>query len=131
MAHRKVTPLTRERAVGTIRVVAEAMRSGEEAITYSDLASRLGMSKVNGQGLASYLNEAAIICARHGLPNVSCVVVSKASLESGAPMPSEGSFSDDHYAASGLSRDEVPAEQARVRAHDWSTLPDLEADLDD
>ncbi len=125
MAHRKITPLTRQRAFATIKVVAEAMLAGETAITYSELANRLGMSKVNGQGLTSYLNEAAAICAEHKLPNVSCVVVSKDSLERGVPMPSEGSFSDDHYAASGLTRDTVPAEQERVRQYDWRSLPSL------
>ncbi|WP_341212162.1 hypothetical protein [uncultured Limimaricola sp.] len=129
MAHRRITPLTRQRAFATIKVVAKAMQDGETAITYSELANRLGMSKVNGQGLASYLNEAAAICAEHNLPNVSCVVVSKDSLERGAPMPSEGSFSDDHYAASGLTREDVPAEQERVRQYDWRSLPTL--DLDD
>ncbi len=129
MAHLKVTPLTRQRAVATIRVIGDAMLAGESAVSYSELARRLGMSKVNGQGLASYLNEAAAICAEHDLPNVAAVVVSRDSLESGAPMPSEGSFSDNHYAASGLTRDEIPAEQERVRSYDWRGVPAF--DLDD
>ena len=41
-------------------------------------------------------------------------------------MPSEGSFSDGFYAATGLTPDTIAAEQARVRAHDWRGL-DLSA----
>jgi hypothetical protein len=48
------------------------------------------------------------------------MVVSKESLEAGVPLPSKGSFSDGFYARTGLSEAEVPAEQARVRAFDWS-----------
>ena len=84
------------------------------------------MSKVNGQGLASYLNEAAAICAESGWPNVSVMVASKDSIEKGAPMPSEGSFSDGLYAATGLTRDGVAAEQARVRAFDWRAAEGLD-----
>ena len=122
---RDVTPLTRQRALATIQVVAEAVLAGEPALTYSELARRLGMSKVNGQGLSSYLNEAAAICAERGLPNVASMVVSKDSLERGAPMPSEGSFSDGLYAATGLTRDTIAEEQARVRSFDWRSVPDL------
>ncbi len=128
--NRHVTPLTRQRAFATIQVVAKAMLDGEAAITYSELARRLGMSKVNGQGLASYLNEAAAICAEHGLPNVATLVVGKASLESGVPMPSEGSFSDGFYAASGLAREDVAAEQERVRTFDWRSVPTLGLDVE-
>ncbi len=128
MSDRDVTPLTRQRARATIQIVAKAVLDGEPALTYSDLARRLGMSKVNGQGLSSYLNEAAAICAEHALPNVACMVVSKESLDRGQPMPSEGSFSDGFYAATGLTRDGVAAEQDRVRRFDWHSvsLPDLD-----
>jgi hypothetical protein len=127
-AHRNVTPLTRQRAFATIKIVAQAVMSGEQAITYSELARRLGMGKVNGQGLSSYLNEAAELCKEHDLPNVSVMVVSKESLEKGVPMPSEGSFSDGFYASTGLTRDEVPVEQARVRAFDWKSVRSLNLD---
>lgn len=119
---RDVTPLTHERAEATIRIVAAAVLAGEPALTYSDLARRLGMSKVNGQGLNSYLIEAAALCAAQGLPNVGTFVVSQASLQAGQPLPAEGSFSDIFYAKTGLSRADVPAELARVRAFDWRTL---------
>jgi len=128
MAKADITPLTRQRALATIQVVAKAVLDGEAAVTYSELARRLGMSKVNGQGLSSYLNEAAAICAEHGLPNVACVVVSKESLDKGAPMPSEGSFSDGLYASSGLTREGVAAEQERVRAFDWRTAKTMGLD---
>jgi hypothetical protein len=111
--------------LATIQIVAKAVLAGEPAITYSELARRLGMSKVNGQGLASYLNRAAEICAEHGLPNVSTLVVSKNSLDQGAPMPSSGSFSDGFYASTGLTRDDVLAEQDRVRAFDWRSVATL------
>ena len=93
MEHRNVTPLTRQRAFATIKVVAKAVLDGEAGLTYSELARRLGMAKVNGQGLSTYLNEAAAICAEHGLPNVSVMVVSKDSLGSGSPMLPFHSFS--------------------------------------
>ncbi len=120
-----VTPLAQQRALATIQIVAKAVLAGEPAITYSELARRLGMSKVNGQGLASYLNRAAEICADLGLPNVSTLVVSKDSLDRGAPMPSSGSFSDGFYASTGLTRDDVAAEQDRVRVFDWRSVEKL------
>ena len=125
MGSRAVSDLTRKRAFATIKVVAKAVLSGEQALTYSQLAQRLEMSKVNGQGLSSYLNEAAALCAEHGLPNVSVLVVSKDSLERGDPMPSEGSFSDGFYASTGLTKADIPAEQARVRAFDWKSVRSL------
>jgi hypothetical protein len=123
--HRDVTPLTRQRAIATIKVVADAVLAEEPGLTYSELARRLGMAKVNGQGLSSYLNEAAAICAEHNLPNVAVMVVSQESLKAGAPMPSEGSFSDGFYANTGLTKDGVPAEQARVRDFDWGSVDTL------
>ena len=84
------------------------------------------MSKVNGQGLASYLNRAAEICKEQGLPNVSTLVVSKESLDQGTPMPSSGSFSDGFYASTGLTRDGVVAEQDKVRAFDWRSVKTLD-----
>jgi hypothetical protein len=126
MADRDITPLTRQRAFATIEVVARAMLGGESALTYSELARRLGMSKVNGQGLSRYLNEAAAICQEQGLPNVAVMVVSQDSLRNGLPMPSEGSFSDGFYAATGLKKDDIPAEQERVRNFDWRSVKSLE-----
>ncbi len=123
--HRDVTPLTRQRAVATINVVADAILAGEPGLTYSDLARRLGMSKVNGQGLSSYLNEAAAICAEHNLPNVGVMIVSQESLKLGTLMLSEGSFTDEFFAKSGLTVEDVPAEQARVRAFDWHSVKTL------
>jgi len=125
MGNRDVSPLTKQRAFATIKVVAEAVLAGEKALTYSQLAQRLGMSKVNGQGLSSYLNEAAALCAEHGLPNVSVLVVSKDSLDRGTPMPSEGSFAEGFYASTGLTKEAIPAEQDRVRAHDWTSVRTL------
>ncbi len=120
-----VTPLTQKRAFETIRIVAQAVLAKEPAITYSELARRLNMSKVNGQGLATYLNRAAEICAEHWLPNVATLVVSKDSMDRGAPMPSEGSFADGFYARTGLTRDDIAAEQAKVRAFDWTSVKTL------
>ncbi len=125
MGERTVSPLTQQRAFATIKVVANAVMAGETALTYSDLARRLGMSKVNGQGLSSYLNRAAALCAEHGLPNVSVLVVSKDSLDRGTPMPSEGSFADGFYASTGLTKADIAAEQDRVRAFDWASVRSL------
>ena len=122
---RDVTPLTSQRAFATSQVVAKAMLAGEPAMTYSDLARRLGMSKVNGQGLSSYLNEAAALCAEQGLPNVSVMVVSKESFDRGNPLPSEGSFSNGFYASTGLTAADIPGEQARVRSFDWRSAKTL------
>jgi hypothetical protein len=125
MGSRVVSELTKKRAFATIKVVARAVLANEPALTYSQLAQRLEMSKVNGQGLSSYLNEAAAMCAEHGLPNVSVMVVSKDSLDRGEPMPSEGSFADGFYASTGLTKADIPAEQARVRAFDWKSVRSL------
>ena len=124
-SHRNITPLTKARAFATIQVVAKAALNGEAALTYSELARRLGMSKVNGQGLSSYLNEAAALCVEYGLPNVSTLVVSKQSLDAGQPMPSSGSFKDGFYASTGLTPQDVAAEQQRVRDFDWRSVPTL------
>lgn len=121
------SPLTVERAEAAIRIVAAAVKAGEKALTYSELARRLGMSKVNGQGLNSYLIEAAAICAAHGWPNIGAFIVTLESLEAGQPMPAESALSEAFFAKTGLTRAEVPAEQARILAQDWSGLPDLEA----
>ena len=115
-----VTPLTAQRARAAIRIVGQALHAGEMAVTYSELARRLGMSKVNGQGLNSYLIQAAAICAELGLPNIGVLVVSQDSLAAGTPMPAEGSLSATFYAKTGLDPDDVPAEQARLRAVDWA-----------
>ena len=125
MGSRAVSELTKKRAFATIEVVANAVIAGESALTYSQLAQRLEMSKVNGQGLSSYLNEAAAMCAEHGLPNVSVLVVSKESLDRGTPLPSEGSFTDGFYASTGLTKEDIPAEQDRVRAFDWKSVRSL------
>lgn len=125
MGNREVTQLTKDRAFQTIQVVAKAVLGGEQAMTYSQLAQRLGMSKVNGQGLSSYLNQAAAMCAEGGWPNVSVLVVSKDSLDRGTPMPSEGSFAEGFYASTGLTKSDIPAEQDRVRAFDWASVASL------
>ena len=116
-----VTPLTAQRARAAIRIMGQALLAGEMALTYSELARRLGMSKVNGQGLNAYLIEAAALCAEQGLPNIGVLVVSQDSLAAGQPMPAEGSLSNAFYAKTGLNREDVPAEQARLRAVDWAT----------
>lgn len=121
----KVTPLAEERARAAIGIVARAVLAQEAAISYSELARRLGMSRVNGQGLVTYLKRAAEICAEQGLPNISTLVVSRDSLERGAPMPSEGSYSADFYAHTGLAPADVVAEQDRVRAFDWRSVEAL------
>jgi hypothetical protein len=128
MGNRNVTALTKQRAFATIKVVANAVLAGEVALTYSELARRLGMGKVNGQGLSSYLNEAAALCAEHSLPNVAVLIVSKDSLEKGDPMPSDGSFSDGFYASTGLAKSDIPAEQKRVREFDWKSVRSLNLD---
>ncbi|MBI1170624.1 hypothetical protein GC209_04420 [bacterium] len=125
---RPVTPLTAQRARATIEIVARAVLAGEQVLTYSELARRLGMAKVNGQGLNSYLIEAAALCAEQGLPNVGTFIVSHDSLQAGAAMPAEGSFSDIFYARTGLAREDVPAEQDRVRRFDWRAVSTLSLD---
>jgi hypothetical protein len=125
MGNRAISELTGKRAFATIKVVAKAVLAGEQAMTYSQLAQRLEMSKVNGQGLSSYLNEAAAICAENDWPNVAVLVVSKDSLDKGNPLPSEGSFSDGFYASTGLTKADIPAEQQRVRAFDWKSVLSL------
>jgi len=115
-----VTPLTEQRARAAIRIVAQAVQAGELAVSYGELARRLGMSKVNGQGLNAYLIQAAAICAEHGLPNIGALIASQDSLAAGTPMPAEGTLSDSFFTKTGLSRGDVPAEQARLRAVDWA-----------
>lgn len=121
----QITPLTLERAKEAIRITAAAVQEGAPALTYSELARRLGLAKVNGQGLNSYLIAAAALCAARGWPNIGAFIVSLESLEAGAPMPAEGKLSDSFFAKTGLSRAEVPGEQQRIRAFDWAA-----ADLD-
>jgi len=123
--HRKVTKLTRERAFATIKVVAKAVLSGEKAISYSELAKRLGMPNDTGRGLGPILDEAAAMCMQHGLPDVSAIVVTKESIAAGKPMPSAESFLDGVWPVTGLTIDQVPEEQDRVRSFDWEKVPTL------
>lgn len=125
MRPRTVTPLTRQRAFATIKVLANAVLNGEKAVAYSDLANRLGMPNDTGRGLGPILDEAAAMCMEHGLPDVSAIVVTKESLASGVPMPSEDSFKDGVWPLTGLSREDVPAEQARVQSFDWGSVRSL------
>ena len=120
-----VSPLTHQRARAAIRIVAAAVAAGEPAVTYSELARRLGLSRVNGQGLVSYLAEAAAICAENGWPNVAALVVSKDSLDAGTPMPSDGSLTKGLFERTGLTAAAIPEEQARIRDFDWGVLSAL------
>ncbi|WP_043918598.1 hypothetical protein [Jannaschia aquimarina] len=118
---RKVTERTRKLAFRTIKVVVAQAASEQPFLTYSDLAERLEISNRTGQGLAKILDEAAEMCRENGHPDVSVMVVTKASLDAGSPMPSPGSFVDGKTKVSGISETEVPAEQARVRDYHWAT----------
>jgi hypothetical protein len=101
------------------------MIEGETAISYSELARRLAMPNDTGRGLGPILDEAAAMCLEHGLPDVTSVVVTKESLVAGLPMPSRGSFRDGVWPVSGLTVSDVPAEQIRVRAFNWKSVPSL------
>ncbi|WP_146168269.1 hypothetical protein [Celeribacter persicus] len=122
---RKVTPLTRKRAFATIKVVAKAMMEGEHAISYSDLAVRLGMPNETGRGLGPILDEAAHMCIEHNLPDVSAVVVTKESLLRGEPMPSMDSFVDGMWPITGVMIEDVPIIQAQVREFNWREVRQL------
>ena len=127
MQRRKVTKLTRERAFATIKIVAKAALTGETAITYSDLAQRLQMPNETGQGLGPILNEATSMCVENNprLPDVSAFIVTKDSFEKGKPMPSENSFVDGRWPISGLSVEDIPSEQDRIREFDWRSVKSL------
>jgi hypothetical protein len=102
------------------------MLDNEKAVTYADLAARLGMPNDTGRGLGAILDEAALKCKEAGLPNVTSVVVTKESLLAGKPMPSEASFnSAGIWPLSGIHRDQIPDEQERVRAFDWRSVRQL------
>jgi len=102
------------------------MLNGEPAVTYSDLAKRLGMPNDTGRGLGPILDEAALKCKENNLPDITSVVVTKESLASGTPMPSEASFNAlGFWPLSGLHKDDVPAEQERVRNFDWRKVRQL------
>jgi hypothetical protein len=122
---RKVTTLTRKRAFATIKVVAEAMLGGETALSYSELAGRLQMPNETGRGLGPILDEAAAMCIEHGLPDVSLVIVTKESIDRGYPMPSPDSFVDGVWPISGLTIEEIPAEQVRVAEYNWRSVKTL------
>jgi len=122
---RKVTKLTRERAFSSIKIIAKAAMDGEIAVSYSELASRLGMPNDTGRGLGPILDEAAHMCLEFNLPDVSALVVTKTSLETGIPMPSEDSFIDGVWPITGMKIESIPAEQDRVRSFDWTKVPSL------
>ena len=121
---RKVTKHTREKAFASIKTVAKAMLAGETVISYSDLAVRIGTNPT-GQGLGDILDEAARMCIDHRLPDVSAVVCTKDSIDEGRPMPSSRSFVDGVWPITGISIDEVPAEQERVRIFPWLEVRSL------
>jgi hypothetical protein len=114
-----LTPLTKERALATIEIVARAMLAGAETLTYAELSQQLGLTKLNQQGLNSYLRAAADICAERGLPNVAAVVVSKESLAAGQPMPLARALTDD-FVARASTDSAIAAEQANVRSYNWA-----------
>jgi hypothetical protein len=121
-----VTKLTRQRSFATIKIIAKAMLDGEECVSYSDLAYRLGMPNTSGQGLGPILDDAARQCMKFGLPDVSAVVVSKESILAGRPMPSERSFDQDGFwPITGTHRDEIPEIQDRVRRFEWRKVRSL------
>jgi hypothetical protein len=102
------------------------MLAGEPALAYADLAKRLGMANETGQGLGPVLDEAAAMCIENNLPDVSTVVVTKESMEQGCPMPSRRSFDENGFwAITGISMDEIPEYQKKVRAYDWASVPTL------
>ena len=125
MGRRNVTKLTRERAFYSIKIVATAMLNNELGLSYSELANRLQMPNETGQGLGPILDEAAAMCLENSLPDISAVVVTKSSLEKGAPMPSLGSFDDGVWRITGLAIEEIPQEQQRVRDYDWKSVKSL------
>jgi hypothetical protein len=102
--NRRVTQLTRKRAFQTIKIIAKAMLDGE---------------------LAVILDEAAAMCVKHDLPDVSSLVVTKESMLQGRPFPSKESFKNGIWPISGLSVDDIPAEQERVRRFDWMSVRSL------
>ena len=124
---RSVTPLTRHRAFATIKIVAKAMLEGEKALTYGDLKKRLGMPKPEiARGLGPILDEAAWMCKDHRIPDVSAVIVTKESMDRGAPMPSDDSFNaDGFWVITGLHKDELPDYQKKVQQFDWMSLRSL------
>jgi len=121
-----VTNLTRTRAFACIKAVAGEMIAGNTHIIYSELADKIGMRNKTGQGLGPILDEAATMCRKHNLPDVTAVVVTAESVRSGEPFPSLNSFNNEGiWPLSGLHIDDVPAEQKRVRDFDWQSLPTL------
>jgi hypothetical protein len=102
------------------------MLEKEQFVSYSDLAQRLGMPNDTGRGLGAILDQAALKCKAKGLPNITSVVVTKGSLLSGKPMPSESSFNGaGMWPLAGIHKDDVPAEQVRVQSFDWTTVREL------
>ena len=120
-----VTRLTRERAFKTSKIVAQAMLNGEPALAYSELARRLEMPNGIRSAFKPILDEAARMCKAKGLPDVTSVIVTKDSLDRGCPFPSLDSFSDGVWPITGMTVDQVPAEQERVRAFDWRAVREL------
>jgi hypothetical protein len=101
------------------------MLNQETALSYSDLAKRLGMPNETGQGLGPILDEAAAMCVEHKLPDVSSVVATKESVDLGKPFPSLASFEDGVWPKTGLRIEDVPDEQERVRQFDWKSVRSL------
>jgi hypothetical protein len=100
--------------------------TGEKWISYSDLARRLGMSNDTGRGLGPILDEAALRCRENNLPDVSSVIVTKATLDTSQPMPSEDSFdSNGYWPLTGIHRDDVPEAQRKVHEFDWLQVKQL------
>ncbi len=121
-----MTPRTRKLGFEVIREVAKAVASGEPFLSYSEMAQNLGMQNTTGQGLGPILDYAAELCLKHGLPDVTANVVTKSSLDSGNPMPSDNSFdANGMWAISGLYVSDVPNEQKKVIEFDWISVRPL------
>jgi len=102
------------------------MLDGEVALSYSELAKRLEMPNETGRGLGPVLDEVAVMCIKHNLPDVSSVIVTKDSIEKGQPMPSLESFTNGIWSISGISIEDIPAVQNQVRAFNWTAVRELD-----
>ncbi len=123
------TDYQRHKAFLVIKAVAKRAIEGAPFFSYSELAKEIGVIPPTGRGLGPILDEAARICVREKIPDVSSVVVSKDTLGTDSPMPSKDSFnSDGVWPITGVHMSDVPAVQKKVMTFDWKSKKTLKLD---
>ena len=94
----------------------------DHVMSYGELAEAIGRGRGEGRLMGPVLDTLAGLCRDHDLPDAATIVCTGGSIASGNPMPSDAAFIDGYTKITGIAREDIAAEQARVRAFPWLDL---------